>query len=146
MKADPGTYVLILQSDISTRVKIGRRGSLNVVPGYYLYIGSAFGPGGVRARVSRHFRAEKSMHWHIDYLREVLTPVGAWCSYDPERLEHRWAHALSGMRGMSPVPGFGCTDCRCASHLFHGARAPDIKLFSRVAGGVVSAVSCPVIR
>jgi len=43
---------------------------LDLLPGYYIYIGSAFGPGGVRARMLRHLRADKPKHWHIDYLRE----------------------------------------------------------------------------
>ncbi len=65
--------------------------------GYYIYVGSAFGPGGVNARVSRHFRNTKKLHWHIDYLRTFLRPLTVLYSHDPRRLEHQWAKLLSDM-------------------------------------------------
>jgi Uri superfamily endonuclease len=46
MESKPGTYILVLRSQIGARAKIGRLGYLAVEPGYYLYTGSAFGPGG----------------------------------------------------------------------------------------------------
>ena len=82
MKPDPGTYALILQCDLNDRVQIGRLGEIELRPGYYIYVGSAFGPGGVKARVERHWRTDKRKHWHIDYLREHVTPVEAWISYE----------------------------------------------------------------
>ena len=77
MKSKPGTYVLILQSLRTGKAQIGRWREIALYPGFYLYVGSAFGPGGVRARVSRHYRKTKQHHWHIDYLREFLIPIGA---------------------------------------------------------------------
>jgi Uri superfamily endonuclease len=118
VKSEPGTYALILHSTLSGEVQIGRWGSLRVEPWYYLYVGSAFGPGGVRARVARHFRKAKRNHWHIDYLREAIEPVCAWCSYVPFRLEHEWAQAFGRMEGVSCIKGFGCSDCSCNGHLF----------------------------
>ena len=126
MKSKPGTYALVLQSHTRRRVHIGRRGPLTIEPGHYIYVGSAFGLGGVLARVSRHCRETKSKHWHIDYLREFVTPIAAWYSYAPVRLEHRWAQALTGMSGMTPIKGFGSSDCRCQTHLFHTAIEPDL--------------------
>jgi Uri superfamily endonuclease len=93
MKSKPGTYALVLRSLKSTSTQIGRRGGLRIVPGYYIYVGSAFGPGGVQARITRHCRKTKSKHWHIDYLREHVNPVFAWYSNEPIHLEHRWAQA-----------------------------------------------------
>lgn len=141
MKARFGTYALILRSERSISLEVGRLGMINVQPGFYIYVGSAFGPGGIRARVSRHFRRHKPRHWHIDYLRERMTPVAAWCSYAPEKLEHRWAGVFAGMRGLSPVKGFGCTDCHCDSHLFHARRMPGVRRFSALVGGGVHVVS-----
>ena len=37
-----------------------------LAPGCYVYAGSARGPGGIRARVRRHLRPDKTPHWHID--------------------------------------------------------------------------------
>ena len=49
-----------------------RFGKLTLAAGQYAYVGSAHGPGGLRARVGRHLRAEKPLHWHIDYLTAAL--------------------------------------------------------------------------
>ena len=121
-----GTYALVLRSRRSVDARIGRRGRLDVRRGYYVYVGSAFGPGGVRARVSRHCRARKSKRWHIDYLRVFVRPVAVWCSYEPVRLEHRWANALGERAELTPVAGFGCSDCRCAAHLFFAQTLPEL--------------------
>jgi len=137
MQSKPGTYALILQSHSNATAQIGRWGVLELEPGYYVYVGSAFGPGGVRARVSRHFRTLKAKHWHVDYLREFVTPVAAWYSHDPVRLEHEWARVLHDMPGVSPVQGFGCSDCACDAHLFRTARVPGFRRFTGLAGGVV---------
>jgi Uri superfamily endonuclease len=121
MQSQPGTYVLVLRSNASTQVRVGRRGILQVMPGTYLYVGSAFGPGGVAARVERHCRTSKARRWHIDFLRERTVLESAWFSHAPERLEHRWAAALEGCDGLQAIAGFGCSDCQCTSHLFYAA-------------------------
>ena len=143
MRSASGTYALVLRSGARTRVQIGRWGMLDVRPGYYLYVGSAFGPGGVLARVSRHCREAKSKHWHIDYLREVTTPVSIWCSYARDRLEHSWAEALAKMGHTAPIKGFGCSDCACEAHLFFTTRKPSAAEFVAVAGGPIESCSCP---
>jgi Uri superfamily endonuclease len=142
MKPDAGTYALLLQSHSKAKAQIGRLGQIQLEPGYYIYVGSAFGPGGVRARVSRHFRRKKPSHWHIDYLGEFLTPYCAWYSHDKERLEHRWADVLSDMTGMSTIKGFGCSDCKCLSHLFHSSTEPELALFPSLVGCNVESWSC----
>jgi len=106
-------------------------------PGYYIYVGSAFGPGGVRARVSRHLQREKAKRWHLDFLRESVTFREVWYSHAPEHLEHVWARIFQDMAGVLPVEGFGCTDCKCRSHLFRTQGRPDLEAFSRRAGGKI---------
>ena len=125
MKSDPGTYALILQSHSKANVQIGQWGEIELRPGYYIYVGSAFGPGGIKARVERHWRTDKRKHWHIDYLRKYVTPFEAWISYETERLEHQWAQIIYDMPEMVPIQGFGCSDCRCFSHLFHTIVKPE---------------------
>lgn len=122
-----GTYALVLACHQRQTVQIGRWGALATAPGHYIYVGSAFGPGGVGARLSRHFRLEKRLRWHIDYLRAVLRPVSAWISYAPERLEHLWAERLERAAGFTPIPGFGSSDCRCTAHLFHSLTADGLE-------------------
>lgn len=140
MAREPGTYLLILRADSPRRIRVGQWGLLDVHRGYYLYVGSAFGPGGVDARVSRHCRETETRHWHIDYLRHVAAPIEAWCAYGAH-VEHRCAQSLAVMRGVSSVPGFGCSDCKCASHLFTLPGEPDFARFSVVAGTALDVCS-----
>ena len=121
----PGTYALILRARSAAQISVGRWGTLDVMPGYYIYVGSAFGPGGVSGRIQRHCRQNKTLRWHIDYLREVTTPVQAWCGYDSRDLEHRWAGIFTRLSGVISVSGFGCSDCRCESHLFFIPAVPE---------------------
>ena len=137
LKSQPGTYALILQNDSQARIQIGRWREIGILSGYYIYIGSAFGPGGVRARVSRHLRKDRPKHWHIDCLREVATPVAIWVSYKDESLEHQWAQAFYKMDRMIPVKGFGCSDCKCYSHLFYTPTTPEFGSFSNRINGTV---------
>lgn len=134
MQAAGGTYAMIWRSRTTATTRVGRWGPLRLQKGYYLYVGSAFGPGGVRARVLRHCRREKRSHWHIDYLRQFLHPLGAWYSHDRQRLEHTWARCFLAIAGMSPIQRFGCSDCSCYTHLFYTRTKPSLALFSKLAG------------
>lgn len=126
----PGTYVLVLRSTSRRSVEIGRLGVLHLEPGYYAYVGSALGPGGLRARLGRHVRGPGRVHWHIDYLRALVDPVEAWYCGGPKRREHRWSGALqASFRAVVPLSGFGASDCRCDSHLFFSARQPTLSDF-----------------
>ena len=146
MEAGPGTYALLLRTRKGMSVQIGRWGRLDVWPGFYVYVGSAFGPGGVQARVSRHCRETKSMHWHIDYLRKHAAPVAVWYSHAAQRLEHRWAACVAEMPGMSAVKGFGASDCRCDSHLFFASAKPSFARFCEMVGGDVCSCTCRAVR
>ena len=77
IKSKPGTYCILFRSQKKRRTRIGRWVYLYIEPGYYLYVGSAFGPGGILSRVLQHCRKSKAKHWHMDYLREFVTPVMA---------------------------------------------------------------------
>ncbi|HVO91660.1 MAG TPA: GIY-YIG nuclease family protein [Terriglobales bacterium] len=130
-----------MKSLSNATAQVGRWGDIELIPGYYIYIGSAFGPGGVETRIARHCRKIKRKHWHIDYLRYFLTPIGVWCSYETERLEHRWAQILAQMAGLSTLQGFGCSDCKCAAHFFSSAKKPNFTQFSNSVGGNVESWS-----
>ena len=77
------------------------------------------------------------MHWHIDYLREHVTPAEAWVSYATERLEHEWAGILLRMSETTPLQGFGCSDCKCYSHFFHAVVVPEV-----VGSGLGNSIYC----
>ena len=135
MNSEPGTYALVLRSRAEADVIVGRWGTLRVKPEYYVYVGSAFGPGGVRARVSRHFRISKRQRWHVDYLRAAAEPVYAWCNYSPSHLEHEWAQAFGRLEGASCIRGFGSSDCSCEGHLFSMSTEPNCADVLREFGG-----------
>jgi Uri superfamily endonuclease len=122
--AEPGTYVLVLRCSTSRAIRIGRLGAVRLRPGYNLYVGSAFGPGGLRARIGHHTRGVARHHWHIDYLRRYARLESVW--YCPGvRSEHELAAAIAGLPGAAIVlPGFGASDCWCAAHLWWLAEGP----------------------
>lgn len=49
-----GTYVLVIRLREPQEISVGRLGVFPFHHGYYVYIGSAFGPGGLKARIRRH--------------------------------------------------------------------------------------------
>ena len=108
----------MMRSRLFGTIAIGSLGIMNIEPGVYLYLGSAFGPGGLRARLSRHAARSKVQRWHIDYLRPRVSLVCAWFSTSTLHLEHDWAaRALVLATGRIPLPRFGASDCSCPSHL-----------------------------
>jgi Uri superfamily endonuclease len=120
----PGTYVLVIAASPGL-VRVGRLGELELTEQPYLYVGSAHGRGGLRARVGRHLRSaqgEAGRHWHIDYLLAVARIREVWLTTGVEKLECAWAAALTTCDACeTPLPGFGASDCRCPSHLLRGA-------------------------
>ncbi len=129
----PGTYALVLLAESPFNVRVGKLGILNGRSGYYVYIGSAFGPGGLQARVKRHLKAASRPHWHIDYVRQILPIVEVWYTTDDnQKYEHQWASVMANMAGSSVLlPRFGASDCTCRTHLFYFDRAPSWQEFHR---------------
>jgi Uri superfamily endonuclease len=92
--------------------------------GNYVYLGSARGPGGLQARLSRHLHGSVQLHWHIDWLREKATVTGFAClasieQVAPMRLECHWSQRITALPGsFIPCRGFGASDCRsgCQAH------------------------------
>ena len=130
-----GTYALILHLRRLAEIRIGKLGIHEFNAGYYVYVGSAFGPGGLRGRLTHHLRPINSpkAHWHIDYLRDK--PHGAtmfeiWWTADRQEREHQWADTLaSDRRFCIPIEKFGSSDCGCVSHLFQSQKLPNFQSF-----------------
>jgi len=126
----PGTYALLLQNEERQEIEVGALGEMTVRPDVYVYVGSAFGPGGLEARVARHVRGDGALHWHVDYLRAVTTLAAVWYTHDPERRECTWAEALRSFSGAAvPLDGFGASDCTCPAHLVRFAKPPSLERF-----------------
>jgi len=121
----PGTYALILSCTSNARIQIGRLGTMKLQRGYYVYLGSALGSGGLRARIAHHQKLSPRPHWHIDYLRAHTCFHGVWFTYDAKRREHQWVRVVQVMSGAKiPLLGFGASDCDCRSHLYFFKRCP----------------------
>ncbi len=116
LPVDRGSYILVFRINAPLRVKT-KYGFTILERGIYAYVGSAFGPGGLRARISRHWRREKRVHWHIDWVTvsSSCKHLGVFV-FPGERLESHLA-AVLGER-FEPVPGFGASDSPEDSHLF----------------------------
>lgn len=123
-----GTYVLWFSLDQALEISVGLIGLVALAPGALAYVGSAMGPGGLRARLKRHVGAPSRRHWHIDYLTTACRPSAFYCAPGIRRLECVWVQALQAAGAKVPVTGFGSSDCRrqCQSHLL---RLPDGRTF-----------------
>jgi Uri superfamily endonuclease len=138
----PGTYVLVLSSRSTDLIQIGRLGALQLQSGFYVYAGSALGPGGVRARLAHHLKLSRRPHWHIDYLRLHTRVEDIWYRLDTRRFEHVWAKRIGLAAGASvPLVGLGSTDCCSESHLFFEQR-PSRERLRQVLGTGIRTVSC----
>jgi Uri superfamily endonuclease len=121
----PGTYALILSCASNARLQIGRLGIIQLQCGYYVYVGSALGAGGLRSRITHHQKLSAQPHWHIDYLRAHTRLHSVLLDYDGIRHEHEWARAVQEIRDATiPILGFGASDCSCLSHLYFFKRCP----------------------
>lgn len=129
-----GTCILIASVAQVRGWKIGSLGKFDLVPGFYAYVGSAFGTGGLRARLGHHLAGMAEPHWHIDYLLQVAHPVEVWYTTADRKLEHHWAEFLEAApRFRVPIPGFGASDYHRSrrSHLFYSRRQPSFRWFEQ---------------
>jgi Uri superfamily endonuclease len=142
--AEPGTYALLLKLDKQERITVGKLGTFDFPAGYYLYVGSALGPGGLQARLARHRRVcesspqsspsqtAKKLHWHIDYLLQQAQRIEVWSVASKERLECKWSEAARRLpEAQVPVRGFGSSDCHCPAHLIYFSARPDREQFEQ---------------
>ena len=128
-----GTYMLFVTVSDQTTIPIGRFGEIPFEAGQYAYIGSAFGPGGLAARLRRYAAGPHRKHWHIDFLLDRAEVLGALTTTDSNRLECTWAAWWAG-RSTCAVDRFGASDCRCQSHLFFDGTGERTEQMIRAAG------------
>ena len=124
MAVKRGSYILILDLEEDLRLEVGRLGTFGFPAGLYLYCGSAL--NGLEARIRRHLRRDKKLHWHIDFLTAVAPVVEVWWVADGVRWECRWAEAIMGQGGQVVARGFGSSDCRCPSNLLRWEHSEDM--------------------
>jgi Uri superfamily endonuclease len=128
---DKGVYCLIFENQDIT-VRVGALGDLTFQAGWHIYVGSALGSGGLK-RLDRHISLahmhDKEPKWHIDYLltNPAFSLRYAIYAVTQEQYECRLAQSLL----KSGVPGFGCSDCSCSSHLLFRMQDPGIEILSK---------------
>ena len=94
--------------------------------GWYVYVGSA--KRNLAARLARHLRHEKRVHWHIDYLRGLASVEEIWLWRWTEGAECRTNARIQALAGaIVPWKGFGSSDCACVAHLTLFAARPALR-------------------
>lgn len=112
----PGAYALCLH--LAQPLDFVRPGLSGVLPiGWYVYAGSARGAGGMRARLGRHLRRDKPVHWHVDEVTRVAAARAALAIAGGDECAIVTALLASGQFAPA-LAGFGSSDCRhCPAHL-----------------------------
>jgi Uri superfamily endonuclease len=127
---DSGTYALVIALRVGLCLRAGKLGIHSLVPGYYVYTGSAL--GGLSGRLRHHLKSDKRAHWHIDYLLREATVAQIWYALGKARLECIWNEIVKGLPGaICSTPGFGASDCQCSSHLTYFPTIPPFNLFEQ---------------
>ena len=111
-----GCYCLIIYLNQEKTIKIGKKfGKIAFKKGYYVYVGSAM--NSLTARINRHLNDEKKLHWHVDYLLENAEITDVICNESTLKIECEISQYLAGKA--TGIEGFGCSDCKCESHLYY---------------------------
>lgn len=110
-----GCYCLIINVNCKKTIKIGKRLKIPFKKGYYVYVGSAM--NSLDARLKRHLSDEKKLHWHIDYLLKEAEVTDAIYNESGRKIECALSQSIA-MRSYG-IKGFGCSDCKCESHLYY---------------------------
>jgi Uri superfamily endonuclease len=113
---DSGAYCLIMRLEQEKAIPVGKKGPGRFPAGFYCYVGSAM--NGLERRISRHASRDKKRFWHIDWLLEHASLQGVERAESDRRIECDISRDMARISD-SEVKGFGCSDCRCSSHLYY---------------------------
>lgn len=124
-----GSYCLIINLKKDTKIKIGKKlGVINFKKGCYVYVGSAM--NSLESRVKRHLSDNKKKHWHIDYLllNKNTEIEKVYTKESNEKLECKIANKI--IENQDSIANFGCSDCKCQSHLiyFENSKLANLKV------------------
>ena len=99
-------------------INVGSLGLIKFKKGRYVYVGSAKGPGGIKARIKRHLSKNKRLWWHIDYFTVNPSVVIEAIIIINKCGEKQVAQGLIN-KLPSYIKGFGSSDDKLVkSHLF----------------------------
>ena len=112
-----GSYILVIKLEKDKKILVGKLGKIHFKCGFYVYIGSAL--NGLEQRINRYLKKTKKKHWHIDYLLDFAEVIEILYNESEIKTECEISSKLN--KQLDSIFGFGCSDCRCKSHLFYGS-------------------------
>jgi len=113
-----GSYILVIGLDDDKTIQVGKLGKTFFKKGIYVYVGSAL--NGLEQRIQRHLRDNKKIHWHIDYLLQYAKIIKVFYIESKDREECKIACLF--VKKLKQIQNFGCSDCKCKTHLFYGSK------------------------
>lgn len=121
-----GIYLLIMSlEEDNIVIETKSRRKFNFTKGYYVYVGSAM--SGLRSRISRYFKKIEKKHWHIDYIIPYMKILKIICIFCNDKIfEKTLAQTLS--KYLDGIEGFGSTDTKSKTHLFHNEKLDKIEI------------------
>ena len=126
---ETGTYALFLDLEEELLTEVGALGLCTFPGGVHVYAGSA--KNGLRARLARHVRREKPVHWHVDRLTTAAgcRVLGAVVFTSPVLEECHIVGSLGGVENAEVRPlRFGASDHGCRGHLvWMGEEDPGVR-------------------
>lgn len=115
-----GSYFLVIKVGRDKSVRTKRR-EFPLKAGYYVYVGSAMNSLG--KRVERHFKKDKKLHWHIDFLLKEAKLLRVYLIPSDAKIEEELSREVSKFG--KPVKGFGASDLKINSNLYYFKDEPD---------------------
>ncbi|ADT83997.1 GIY-YIG nuclease family protein [Thermococcus barophilus] len=115
-----GSYFLVIKVERDMIVRTKRK-EFPLKAGYYVYVGSAM--NSLEKRVERHFRKDKKLHWHVDFLLKEAKLLRAYLIPSDAKIEEELSMEVSKFG--KPIEGFGASDLRIDSNLHYFKDEPD---------------------
>jgi Uri superfamily endonuclease len=112
-----GIYVLLINMERDVDLTVGAKGRIQFKKGLYAYVGS--GQINLEQRIKRHLKKEKRKFWHIDYLLSSCAAKIVKVFFREAEKTEECTVAITIGKKNTPIIGFGCSDCKCRSHLFY---------------------------
>ena len=78
---------------------------------------------GLSSQIRRHLRKRKNLHWHIDYLVDVVNEIRVYPIRGGQTSETHLFQRVSEVY-KSVIPGFGSSDSCRETHLFFSLENP----------------------
>ena len=115
-----GSYFLVIKVERDMIVRTKRK-EFPLKAGYYVYVGSAM--NSLEKRVERHFKKDKKLHWHIDFLLKESELLRAYLIPSDAKIEEELS--MEVFKFGKPVEGFGASDLGIGSNLYYFKDEPD---------------------